>query len=477
MPKAKKAKVEATRPILYSEIVANVCVGTDAITLEQTIALMGFTTDAAAAEAAGCESYLFTDLNGAKVYATNNLHNRPLYMGVVETLIQEQLNSRWRFNGEPLIIGKTGRVLNGQHTLSAHYLADQHRQKEAHRWSDKHPGPMVLEKLVVFGVDEDDGLINTMDTCKPRSLSDVIYRSEYFAKMKPADRRVAAKMMDNALRLLWHRTGACNDSFAPRRTHAEALDWVTRHPRLLRCIKHIQAEYAADWSVHNKRFGAGNAAALLYLMASRESDGDMYRNADPPSEKKLDWTYWDRACEFWVLLCQGSAEVRAVWFALGALVDETTGEGGGTRAEKLAIILKGWSAFAEGRAVKDTDVRLEYVTDDDGIRQLGETPIAGGIDIGNPKEHAGGSNEDVPAPAEPTTADAEADSAGPATGDPTPEEIEARKVEERKRRAEEILKRREAAKTAANGTSAPPTPPNHPMMERAARKPKLVRKT
>src|SRR6202012_885566 len=104
----------------------------------------------------------------------------------VDKLIQEMLNLRWEYNGEPIIIGATGQVLNGQHTLVALILAEQDRKKDK-KWTENWPEEMQVAKDIVFGVSESDKVVDSMDTCIPRSLNDVMWRKDYFRKMKGSE--------------------------------------------------------------------------------------------------------------------------------------------------------------------------------------------------------------------------------------------------------------------------------------------------
>jgi hypothetical protein len=225
-----KAKTNVSRVALYETPYLELASGDKAITVEYAKKLLGWTVEDDKEKFNA--NYLLKDFSGKKVRCSNNVTNRPLYMAVVKVLIQEILRKRWRLNGESLIIGSTGLILNGQHTLIALILAGQQWEKDPEA-CDQWTTEPTIDKAIVFGIDESDMTVNTMDTCKPRSLADVIYRSEFFSGIKAGDRQACARIADYAVRILWHRTGAGLDAFAPRRTHAESLDFIARHPRLL----------------------------------------------------------------------------------------------------------------------------------------------------------------------------------------------------------------------------------------------------
>lgn len=435
--KNNKKHEQEQRKVLYPEVKAFVCIGEDAITVEQCRDMLGCTEDEKVAKEAGVDQPLFVEgplmdgrRKGKTIYCLNNVRNRPLYMSTVEALVQEHLMKRWRFNGEPIIQGKTGTIENGQHTLVSVLLAEQDRiGPNKGRWEDNWPNEVTMEKMVVRGVDETDDVINTMDTCKPRTLADVIYRSECFASMDSAARRTVSRMTDYAVRLLWHRTGAGLDAFAPRRTHSEALDFIGRHPRLLRAVKHIHEE-DSERAV-SKYLSPGYASGMLFMMGSSSSDGDDYRNAEPPSEKKLSWENWDKACEFWVLLGSGSPKFKEVRYALGSLYGQDVDVEPSLK-EKLSVLAKAWHAFLEGGSITESDLKLKFTRDSDGVRHLTEVTPVGGIDLGEPSQE---DKKDMDADKKETDGDKP-------PYEPTREEIEKGKVEQRELQKKKLLEDR-----------------------------------
>lgn len=404
MTKAKAAKVKVgDRPVLYpdySEMRYLKDNDNGPVTLELISDWMGFTQDEALAKSHGLTDCLFVDRDNKKVYSLNDIANRPLYMSRVEELVQSLLQLRWEYNGEPMIIGKTGITLNLQHRGVALYLANQDREDgrpQAPHWQKHWPGPVTMESLVVFGISEEDRVVNTMDTCKPRSLTDVLFRSEYFKKIStPSDRKTLSRMTDNCVKLLWKRTARMDNAFAPTRTHAEALDFIEKHPRVLRAVKHIWEEYHSGtdkdgFQVNSRRIGAGYAAAMMYLMAASDSDGDKYWDKvkeGTSSEKQVKFDRWEKAAEFWTLFCSEASDLEVVRDALGQLADTLTGTGG-SRSEREAILVKAWAKFKDDEPIDNEDVDLEdlYTTNKEtGIRTLSTNPTMGGIDLYEIKE-------------------------------------------------------------------------------------------
>lgn len=383
MPKVKKAKVqkssESSRKVLYPEVSLVSAIGTNAISGELAKNLLGWQTE----EDSGLKfkaDYLLKDLCGNKVRCSNNISNRPIYSSTIATLKQEHLKRRWRFNGEAVIIGKTGQILNGQHTLISLVLAIQEWENDKERWAKFWSTPPTMDKAIVYGIDEGDDVVNTMDTCKPRSLADVVYRSEHFKTAKPGLRSQYAKATDYAIKLMWHRTGASLDAWGTRRTHAESLDFISRHSRILKCVKHICEE---DAEGKLSRFSpAGYLAGLMYLMGCSSTDPDKYRTSEAPAESELEWDNWDKAQQFFVELAKNHVSVQAVRKEYGQLMEK----GPLSQKERWAILSNAWNSYSDSGRVDQKDLALQFDYTEEGGRKLAEHPSVGGIDFGEPNE-------------------------------------------------------------------------------------------
>ncbi len=361
-------------------------------------------------------TFTFTDRRGNKVRCARNLHNRPLDWPQVENLCQIHLNRQWAgpecfpgksVNGETIVIDAYGDIQQGQHTLIGAYLAEQDRTEtdesgelteSAKHWQTKWPGEVTLDKLVVVGVSPDDEIINTIDTGRPRSLSDVLFRSEVFAAKGPNDRKTLAKMMEHSIRLIWQRTGMRENAWAPIQNHTESMAFLARHPKLRDAVIHVFDENGKkkiatiddegkDASKTVARIGQyvppGIAAGLLYLMAASDADGDKYRNADEKTEKRAGITKanWDKAKTFWAYVGD-NPDFQEVRYGLAYTADSSTGLGG-TLPEKIDVMVRAWNeyrrddftAFGEGKCFP------HYATDADNTRYLTDRPTLGGIDL------------------------------------------------------------------------------------------------
>ena len=348
------------------------------------------------------EAFHCLDTDKRKVRCWNNANNRPFDMGWCEDLVHTVLHGHWAgpltvpgetVNGETIRISRYGRVLSGQHQGTALVLADEHlqksRQQKVARDESKWPfwdghDHCVIESLVVTGLSEDERVLRTIDYVKPRTTADMLYTMELFRNNTSTERKEMTRMLSGAIDMLWSRTDTKG-----YKTHPEVVGFLERHPRLLKCVEHIflennskggnewecaKCKYRAatsassgdcpaggkhEWvrregrKISFLRVNTGHASALCYLMGSAGpgTDGDIYRNESPPSEKGLDWYYWAAAKDFWSRLARDRAFIP-VRTALGRLLDSTQisedNQGlGGRLPEKLSILAKAWSAFKD----------------------------------------------------------------------------------------------------------------------------------
>lgn len=346
--------------------------------------------------------FLLKDCNDVPTKCLNVEKQRPFYANVAKQWMGEILGQHWNgdggeTNGEAMIIGRTGLVIDGKHRLIGLVLACQEwlLNPGKYPWAEE----PKMHCWINFGVREDIHSINTINTGKPRSLGDAIFASGLFGEFDPSkgkDRRsikILSKIADHAIRLLWHRTGACDNAFAPRRSHAESLDFIERHPKILECVKHIHEENGNDNKLKYYP-GPGQAAALMYLMGSCKTqrdneEGTGYAQVDYPTESLLDWSMWDKACEFWTSLADiKNGSLNELREAIGGILNAEEG----TRiAERTALVVKAWGCFAHDEKVTKRALELEYEVDRNGFERLAECPTCGnaglGIDLGDPGDN------------------------------------------------------------------------------------------
>jgi hypothetical protein len=409
-PKAPKP-IAVERKVIYPETTSEIRQGDNPVTVPLGRELLGWTTDPNAAAEHGVKYPLFEHpVTGEKIYTLNNTRNRKFTLSWAESLAQELLYRRWsgpngngkRINGEPLVVGETGETLSCQHRLAALDIAEARRtsEKEKDHWARYWDRPVVMDTLIVFGADESDEVVNTLDTGRVRTPADMLYRCDLLLGYPPAERDALSKMLQGAVQLLWHRTALDRDAYGLRRTHAEIYDFIVRHPRLIEAARHINQEYGEGErrAACGKILKPGAATGLLYLMAACASDGEAYRAAEPRSEKVLDLTRWDKAKEFWVQLLKSTPAFKEVRLALGAVVADPDDDGallaaGKADRNKTAVLIKAWGVFVEDRpfrrpaagddAALSPDLALTFEMDKYQNRVLVDNPVLGGIDLGN----------------------------------------------------------------------------------------------
>lgn len=436
------------RPIVYDKVVVNGVVIPEEntiITSDMAKQLLGWEEESDQVKFG--DSYTLTyasEGKTVKVRCTNNDGNRPFNEQWCRTLAQDVLNKHWQFNLETIIISKTGRVESGQHRLIGLVLAcaEWSGPQKAH-WQLIWPQEPTIRSLVAFGAEENAEVTRTLDNVRPRTLGDVLFcDSSVFGDTPPNARKQLVRMVEHTVRLLWARMGQDNNAFAPYRTHSESLDFIARHLKILECARHIYEENGGKGSGKDgpisKWISAGYASAVLYLMGASRSDLDTYRNADTPSEALLDWSTWEKACEFWVEFGQSVTVMKLVRQALAGLADPETGAAG-SRDEQLAILAHAWPLYLEGQEITDEDLQLKYGTDEDGMRFLLDAATFGGVDMGADLDER----------------DGEADETEQEESQPGPSEEQ--------RREETARKIKEAHEAKRNqGTGAAPNPPQRP---------------
>lgn len=371
------------------------------------------------------------DLNGKPIKLWNNCRNRPFDAEHSAMLRQVILNKGWAgpsgcgdtLNGEPVIVGATGIVISGQHTLYAVATAEQEWTINHEHWSALWPdGPPQIEKLVVCGVAETQNILKTLDNIRPRRAADTFATSDLYCDLPPKGKQECSRMLEAALKMLWKRLGCADDKYEHYQTIDASYNLLARHPRLNDVIDKVGGAIKAIFDVNADRqlsklkLSAGQCAAAMYLMGVSGSDFDGYYNAEKRDESVLDFSRWEKAEEFFTLLAAGE-DFDVVRKALGDLF--VPGESiGGRVIEKLAVLAKAWQAFGvEGRnpTVDDCSLADDYDRDVQGnITGLSKAATFGGIDRGEKPEPIG--EEEVP-----------------------PAEVEKTKAQLRKERAAEMV--------------------------------------
>lgn len=325
----------------------------------------------------------FTDVEGNKVLCVNNQSNRPFSEKLAKEYAQTILHKQWcgpsgnggSINSEAIGITKTESIGSGQHRLIALVLACQMWRADPEKYYLWKDAP-VMDTLMVLGIDDTDAVLNTLDTGRRRSDSDIIYRSEHFADLASGPRQVCSTAAAHAVALLWYRTGV-EEGLGVHRTTAEKLAMLDRHPRLVQCVRHVVTE--------NKEKGIsnllplGNCAALMFLMAASETAPTEYFKADVREESLLDFSMYDNACDFFVNLV-GDPKIKSLIDQVFRDHNIEAGTQGLSDQERRALLCKAW---LNRKSMTKASLQLKYEVDrEDGTKLFTENVTVGGIDLG-----------------------------------------------------------------------------------------------
>jgi hypothetical protein len=179
----------------------------------------------------------------------NNPINRNQSEGRI-ILLASQMPREWRVNGEPIIIGSDGRLLDGQHRLVAAQEAG-----------------CDLVTFVIRGVDPKD--FHSINTGKSRTLGDVLSIKD----------EVNSSMLASALSVVYRyeHKGMLKSSQAVGFTHKRGLNLLRRNPELRDSVALINKSWARDLGL-----SSGHAALHhLYAGISRRKADDFFAQLTP----------------------------------------------------------------------------------------------------------------------------------------------------------------------------------------------------
>lgn len=338
---------------------------------------------------------VITDEAGNQAIMWNNLGNRKLRMGFVLKVAQDILSGCWKFNGESVIIGKSGIAMSVQHRGVALLFAVQRWRKNPELYPAWKEEPWI-ETVVTRGIDETPDTIQTLDNNLARTEADIIYTSETFAGLSSREKDECSRMLAKATDTLWDRVGAGNvGDQVVYRTNSETQSFRNRHEKLVECVKHlheVNSKEGRQISGPPLQLSPGTSAALCYLMGCSASDGKAYRAGDPRSEDSLDWKHWKKALEFWQRVGdKDAAELSTVRAAIKELHKVEA-----SSRMLFAVIALAWPKFLEGVKPSAKDLALETKINKSGKEVLTSRSDVGGIDLGLDGE----AEDDVEVPAE-----------------------------------------------------------------------------
>ena len=237
----------------------------------------------------------------AQALLDRNDRNRGIAASVVAKYARDMRNGAWALNGQTIKIGLTGRLLDGQHRCAAAIKSNT-----------------AFPAIVVDGLDE--GVFDTFDVGRKRSISAILKdRGE-------TNTALLAAVLKNAWLYI-------NELMTVRNvppTVSELIDVLDRYPDIRNSIRH---------SSKTRDIASSIVIALHFLFGRIDT-----QRADEFVERLGDG----------VMLGEDSPILRLRDVLLD---DRANRKRKLAEAEKAALIIKAWNAFAEGRAVRQLSWR------------------------------------------------------------------------------------------------------------------------
>lgn len=235
-------------------------------------------------------------LAGLLVEESRNPVNRPFGRYNLETLKADVANKRWEFNGESIVISKTGLLLDGQHRCATVIATG-----------------IPIETVIVFG--PRDEARYTIDIGKPKTAAN-------FLHMKGrTDTTNMASMV--SMLLQYRKAGNLNHGYV-RPTKTEIVEAVESLPGLQHSVNIVQG-------ATKRRLGSRSVLAFCHYVFARRSNRET-------------------ADEFVTRLIDGDGLRRGnpIYYCRDRLIGMDRGARSDSRVE---LIFKCWNAWRQGQSI------------------------------------------------------------------------------------------------------------------------------
>jgi len=233
----------------------------------------------------------------ANVILGSNPGNRNIRPAKLWQFLVDMRTGNWVFNGEPVIIAKSGELNDGQHRLSAIIEANT-------------PVPL----LFVFGIDREARL--TVDQGAARSAAD-------YLSMEGVENATAIASIARLV-IAYERSGYKSLSDSNKVTNAEVRARAERDEKL-----HASAHFTAQHAKMTKNFAAPAVVGFCHYVLSGEHKAD--------------------AQEYMTQICTGEGLRKS---DPAFVVRDRLLNLGRNRELKVEVILRGWNAYRSGRPMK-----------------------------------------------------------------------------------------------------------------------------
>lgn len=247
-----------------------------------------------------------------------NTDNRPINERTVKRYTDDMKNGNWKFTGDTISISKTGKMLNGQHRLTAIMQSNT---------SQKFNLQTGLE----------DDVFDVIDTGKNRSAADTLAIAGH---KNPGILQGAIKLVISYYRMVTKK--ASHRSNKP--TNQEVLAWLSESRADL---MHECVSKAGSYYTKVRFFSPATYAAFMYLFSTKNKE-----QADQFFEKLVGG-----------LDMQADDPVYVLRQKLTNLMAKSSGgaQAGATSDFKYALLVKAWNLFRDGERTR----RLNWSRDED----------------------------------------------------------------------------------------------------------------
>ena len=229
-----------------------------------------------------------------------NQRNRNVSESHVRFLSNEMRNGNWMFDGQPVRFAEGGRLLDGQHRLSAVVESET-----------------TQSFLIVTGIDPET--FKVMDTGKNRSASDVfsIEGIDY------------AKHVSATTRIIYRLSRGDAESGSRKMSNTDILEYYNQNPKIAEFVKDSQRLYVEFDRVLSQSY----IAAFKYLMADKNiTDSE---------------SFWNKVCTG-----IGLEEGNPTSVLRKKLIHDKMSKASLPLSERNAIIIKAWNNYRKGGTIK-----------------------------------------------------------------------------------------------------------------------------
>ena len=237
----------------------------------------------------------------AKEYLERRLPNRTLSEATAARYAADMKEGRWINNGQPIVFDEMGNLIDGQHRCRAIILAQ-----------------MPIAMLVVRGAPS--RAMETMDTGRPRKLSDVLH-------IQGSKNSV---VLAATARVCWNYAAGVSFSYTPSK--ATLLAIIRSHPNIEKSVGMV--EYA-------KRAGMITRSPLAALLALATTGDKLKKEA----QEFVDGVVYGEG------LWKGDPRLTLRnWVAASRQDRSATKQG--VSEPTFGALIRAWNAFAQGRELQ-----------------------------------------------------------------------------------------------------------------------------